>query len=222
MRVATIVPTPYLEEVAQEDYNMCLFQEVVSQPNYAKFFKSQVEEGKFVIMDNGAAEGSNPEAEELLAAYPLVNPSEVVLPDVVGEKDITIEKTRFAYAMFVAAGLEKTTQFMAVPQGADFKEWLECMREFIAQPFITTIGISKFVSKLYAEELGEGTNVRLECVDAVLAAAEKINKDIQIHLLGCYETAVEIGEIAKVFDDEVRGTDSAMAYVLTRNGQQRN
>jgi len=217
MRVATILPTPLLHLVKDEPYNMCLYQEVKSNPTYAEFFRKQKEEGKFVIMDNGAAEGVNPTAEELMQVYPLVEPDEVVLPDVVYDKQETLRRTKDAYIKFVEAGLDY--QFMAVSQGNCFQEWLDCMYEMLAQPRITTIGISKFVTPKYQDEMGKDANVRLECVDAVLTAAKRFDReDIQIHLLGCWDNPKEIGEITKAFGDRVRGTDSAIAYVYSRAG----
>lgn len=219
MRVATIVPTPYLSVIKQDEYQMCLYQEVKAQPEYAEFYRDRAAEGMFVIMDNGAAEGSNPTWQDLLPVYALVNPSEVILPDVIYNKEETIRQTREAYSGFNQAGLK--ARYMMVPQGNTFKEWKECMETFVKQSPVT-VGISKFVTPKFQDEMGPGANVRLECVDAIVefcGGAKQMKEDgIQIHLLGCWDNPQEIGEIARAFGKTVRGTDSAIAYVYTRNG----
>lgn len=217
MKVATIVPTPYLEETKEDSYFMCLYQEVKKNPEYAAFFKARKEEGKFVIMDNGAAEGVNPTAAELLPIYSLVEPNEIVLPDVVYNKEETVRRTKEAYNLFSEYDLEKKYKYMAVPQGETFSEWLECLRLFLQQTNITTIGVSKFVTPKFQKEMGDDANVRLECVDAIITIAEMMDRDIEIHLLGCWKDPSEIHRIAEVFGPKVRGTDSGIAYVYTRN-----
>ena len=217
MKVATIVPTPLLD-IIDAPYNMCLYHIVKSNPAYAEYFRKAKEAGKFVLMDNGAAEGVNPTIGELMAVYPLVEPTEIILPDVVYDKAETLKRTQEAYLILMEAGLDSKYQFLAVPQGSNFSEWLLCMREMIRQSAITTIGISKFVTPRYEVEMGVGTNVRLECVDAILTEAKLLKRDIQIHLLGCWESPKEVGEIASKYGSAVRGTDSAIAYVYTRAG----
>ena len=219
MKVATILPVPLLDTLAgDQSYQMCLFQVIKDNPEAAAYFKKQRELGHFVIMDNGAAEGVNPTAEDLMEVYPLVNPSEIVLPDVVYDKAETIRRSRDAYCLFREHDLDDKYQFMGVPQGNCFTEWLECMKVFLAQPAITTIGVSKFVTPKFQDEMGKNVNVRLECVDAILTEAEKLERSVQIHLLGCWENPAEIGKIAQVYGDKVRGTDSGIAYVYTRAG----
>ena len=218
MKVATILPTLLLNLTEDNDYHMCLYQEIMNNLAYRSFYKHQVNKGAFVIMDNGAAEGVNPSIEELIPAYDIINPSEIVLPDVVGDFSETYKRTLRSYTYLVERGLITKYQIMAVPQGANFNEWLECLEHFLRLPNITTIGISKFTSKLYKDEL-ENINIRLECVDNVIRLAEKFNRQVQIHLLGCYNNPREIAEINEKYPGKVRGVDSAIAYVYSRNNE---
>jgi hypothetical protein len=219
MKVAPILPTPLLGKIQDEEYGMCLFQIVKTNPEYAEFYRNQVKMGHFIIMDNGAAEGTNPSSIELMEVYPLVNPSEIVLPDVVYDKHETLKRTEEAYIRFCQAGLDKTIRFMAVPQGRTFEEWRSCAEIMIQQDAIKTLGVSKFVTPKFQEEMGADANVRLECVDAINELKAQYNRpDIEIHLLGCWSNPKEIGEIAKAYGDLVRGTDSAIAYVYARAG----
>jgi len=219
MKVATILPTPLLGQEPATDYNMCLFHMVRDNEEYAKYFRTLRDQGKFVIMDNGAAEGVNPSPAELAAVYKKVQPSEIVLPDIVYDKEETLRRTKEAYIQFCDEFMHQRYQFMAVPQGETFHEWLSCMTEMMQQRHITTIGVSKFVTPKYQEEMGKGTNVRLECVDAIITEAARLGVAMQIHLLGCWDNPAEVGEIDRAFGDRVRGTDSAIAYVYTRAGK---
>lgn len=219
MKVATILPTPLLGLEPNKDYNMCLYQIVKTNPIYAEYFRKLREQNKFVIMDNGAAEGVNPSFEELLPVYDIVKPSEIVLPDVVYNTTETLKRTVASYCEFEKHKLHEQYQFMAVPQGETFLEWLDCLSAFLHLPHITTIGVSKFVTPKFQYEMGDDANVRLECVDAILTIAAQMKRPVQVHLLGCYSNPKEIGEINEVFGDKVRGTDSAIAYVYSRAQQ---
>ena len=215
MQPISIVPSPLLSHVANQEFQMCLYQEAKKDPIYAQFYKEQIAAGKFVLLDNGAAEGVNPTWQELVPIYEELGPSEIILPDVVGEKEETLKRSSEAYIELKGLGFHNKMQFMGVPQGRTFSEWLDCLRVMMIQDHITTIGVSKFVTKLFAEELGATTNVRLECVDAILNHPSR--KKVQIHLLGCYYTPYEIQEIEAAFPGKVRSTDSAIAYVYARN-----
>lgn len=218
MKVATILPTPLLGMEPNKEYNMCLYHIVKSNDTYAKHFRELREQGQFVIMDNGAAEGVNPSYEELIPVYAKVHPSEIVLPDVVYNKVETIKRTVAAYNEFERNSLQEVYQFMAVPQGETFNDWLDCLTTFLSLPHITTIGVSKFVTPKFQKEMGDDANVRLECVDAIVRLAHRMKRPVQIHLLGCYDNPKEIAEINRIFEDVVRGTDSAIAYVYSRAG----
>lgn len=217
MQIATIVPTPYLRYTAQDDYHMCVYQEVVKQPKYAEFFKEMAEDpSKYVIMDNGAAEEVNPTAYELMKAYEIVKPQEIVLPDMVGDKEITLHRTREAFRIFTDKHLSSEYRYMMVPQGETFTEWCDCLDEMLMlRPY--SVGVSKFMTKILQEELGDGTNVRLELVDMILQRCKVLDVKVKIHLLGCYNHPREIGEIIKVFP-VVRGVDSAVAYIYAQEG----
>lgn len=218
MKVATILPTPLLGLEPSTEYNMCLYQVLKESPEYYKYFKKLKDKGQFVIMDNGAAEGVNPAIEDLLLMYESLRPSEAILPDVVYDKEETLRRTKEAYIAMCENNMHQWMQYMAVPQGNNYTEWVECMSEMMQQRFITTIGVSKFVTPKFQTEMGYGANVRLECVDAILTEAAKRQVGIQIHLLGCWDDPKEIGQIHKAFGSNIRGTDSAIAYVHARAG----
>ena len=215
MKTAAILPLQVMKDYGYKPYMMALWQAANDSAEYAETFKNRPE-GTFLILDNGAAEGENPTPAQLLEVYPRVNPDEIVLPDVVGDRAETVRQSTAALDIFKNEGLPY--QIMAVPQGKCFGEWLSCMQYFVKLPGVTTLGISKFVSKLFKDELGEGVNVRLECLQAIIDYCDRMEIPMpQIHLLGCWEDMLELQEIEKAFPGVVRGTDSAIAYVYSRN-----
>lgn len=219
MKVCTIVPTPLLHVTKDDDYFISLFQVLRDNPTYMQFMKDRLAEGKYVFTDNGQAEGENPTPEEMLPILKELHPREVILPDVICNYAETLRQTREAYMFFMQSDLPEDIMFFAVPQGATFAEWVECMKEFIRQPNIVTLGVSKFVTPQFQAEM-PGENVRKACVDAIFAELAEVGRDdLEVHLLGCWEDAEEIKEIVQAHPYIVRGCDSAFAYVFARAGK---
>ncbi len=208
-----IVPTCLLERTNNQEMFMCLYQEAMASEAYAAFFRKMVKLGKFVIMDNGAAEGQNPSPIQLLNAYQMVNPSEVILPDVVGNKNETLRQGKEAIEAFKRAGFFGKSRIMAVPQGATLAEWIECLDEMLTWP-IDTIGVSKFITNLYKDERPKDSCIRNTAVKAI-----NLRSSIDIHLLGCWENALELSKVETLNPGRVRSTDSAIAYVYSRNNK---
>ena len=68
-KVAQIVPVPHLPQIENNHYHMCLAHLVKESEGYTEFYRRMSDEGKFVLMDNGAAEGSQLATYELLEMY---------------------------------------------------------------------------------------------------------------------------------------------------------
>ena len=90
-RVAHIVPVQHLADTEDMQYHMCLAH-LVGNEEYRKHFAKMAANGRFVLMDNGAAEGSQLQPERLLEMYEQINPTEIVLPDTLYESGSTIQK----------------------------------------------------------------------------------------------------------------------------------
>ena len=212
MQVATIVPTPYLKLTKRDQYFMCLAHLVLKDDTYGEFFFDRAREGKFVIMDNGAAEHAQPTVEELLHAMSKVHPSEVVLSDVLFNKDATLRSTFESLTFYLEEIGKEVVQFMAVPQGNTFEEWVECARELCLCPDIHTIGVSKFITNQF------GDNARLLAVEAL----QPFIGDKDIHLLGCWADPLEPVTIDRYCWSHQfkapRGVDSGIAYAFSMKG----
>jgi hypothetical protein len=209
MKAATIVPTPLLYVTDNDDYFMALANVACRDERYTRFFRRKSQEGKFVIMDNGAAEGDQKSLMELMDIAYKLQPAEVVLPDELYDKDETLKKSKEALAVMkdwlVPYG------FMGVPHGKTQGDWVECAKVMLEWP-INCIGVSKFLTEQF------GPDARMWAIQTLyeLMIQQKcVSKSV--HLLGCWATPTEIRDIEKMFPGFVRGTDSAIGFVYAAN-----
>lgn len=213
MYVATILPVKYLKLDKEDNFHMSLAQfigeDCDESREYTKFYQKQVKRGAFVLMDNGAAEGAQPTAEELVPKIKLLNPTETILPDTIYDKEVTVAKAEHAIEVYRRAGI--TCKLMGVPQGRTFDQWKDCCMQLLDLN-VSTIGISKFITPMYVGE----NDVALEYVRFRAAHfVRQCTSLVDIHLLGCWDDAKEVGEIAKSAVN-VRSADSAIAYIYTK------
>jgi hypothetical protein len=217
MQVATILPTAYLPMIENEKYHMCLAHLIGKDKKYTEFYqKIAQKEDNYVIMDNGVIEGNQRPIDELVKKATLVGADEMILPDVYMDEDATLEHSYDALdyiQQFYPSGLD--LKLMAVPQGKTLDEWLECANIMIGWD-IDCLGIPKVLTKIV------GRDGRLE---ALKALGNKV-RGLDIHLLGCWNSPIEIMLIEKAAQAKiikpVRGVDSAIAWVYARNAMLMN
>lgn len=212
---APIVPIRYLNLIKGQPYHMALAHLVLKSEEYAKFYRNEQYQGSFVIMDNGACEGAQLSNEDLLNAARKVNPSELVLPDVLFDYEETISRSEWLLRELTLNPFHKHISLMVIPQGKDDVEWLRCAEEMVTWP-VNVIGVPKWLGK-YA------TDTRLALVKELQPKLKKYGK--VVHLLGCYNTMREIelfeGAIQSHYIEPgiVRGIDSSLPYVFAREGK---
>lgn len=200
MYIAEIVPVSCLDMIKDNYYHMCLAQLVLKNNEYACFYQRMSEEGKYVIMDNGAAEGEELSEDDLIKAYKMINPSEIILPDTLMDKGKTLERSIHFYESHRKEICDKY-KIMVVPQGSDYSEWLRCASDFMDNIPVDTIGVPKW--------LGKKSDLRLR-------ACEWLNRfNVGVHLLGCNENPTLINS-CRVANKKVRGCDSAFAYICAK------
>lgn len=212
-RVAHIVPVSHLKETEGLQYHMCLAH-LVGNEEYRNHFANMAKLGRFVLMDNGAAEGAQLQPEKLIEAYAEICPNEIVLPDTLYESGSTIQKTRNFINKLDNRNLLGEFRLMAVPQGNTFNEWLACARIFVKDTRINTIGVSKFLNICTKNRF-----VRYQaCRELEKLIAEYNRADLEVHLLGCDEGPCVVNAIKNQFKF-VRGCDSAFAYLQAQSGK---
>jgi hypothetical protein len=214
MQAATILPQAYLNHTVDDTYHMCLAH-LIDEPGFEHYtlFYRQIGHtpGKFLIMDNGVIEGNPRPLNELITKAHLILADELVLPDVYQNKKATLKAVYESLRYMDSMGEEIST--MAVPQGDTYQEWIDCAKEMLNWP-INTLGIPKVVCKM------AGRNGRLLALQEL--QGEIADAGVQVHLLGCWESPLEVKVIESAVRsnviDKVRGVDSAIAYVYAKHG----
>lgn len=213
-KVAEIVPVAQLEDIASNHYHMCLAHLVAQSYNnknamkYAEFYRRMSGAGKYVLMDNGAAENGQLGFNDLVRQFDKIQPTEIVIPDTLNDANDTLAKM-FDWLKLI----EVPCKQMAVPQGKDFEEWKACAYIMMQERRINTIGISKFLNIATGDE-----TIRHQAVQYLDEIADKLGRnDIEYHLLGCDEGPGIVGGIQSI-SKRVRGCDSAFAYIATKAG----
>ena len=212
-KVAHIVPVSHLGDTADNQYHMCLAHLVKESDEYTTHFAKMAVDGKFVLMDNGAAEGAQLRFKELFEMYEKIKPTEIVLPDALFNSASTIQKSRVFLQMMQDEGVEYRT--MAVPQGRTLKEWAACARIFAKDTRINTIGVSKFLNIATKDRY-----VRFRACEILSNLIREYNRidDLEVHLLGCDEGPLIVKMCHEAYPF-VRGCDSAFAYLQAQAGK---
>lgn len=208
-KVAHIVPVECLEKTKDNQYHMCLAHLVKQSKVYADFFRRMSDEGKFVLMDNGAAEGEQLSIDQLVECYDVVRPTQIVLPDTLLDGHDTLRKHLDGLSYLHGYYGEKLPfEVMGVPQGHDLIEWTMCMKAMLELKEISCLGVSKFLEM----ETGDKT-IRCDAVDAIAS----VTSDVEIHLLGCSDGSAVVRRIFEKYP-KVRGCDSAFVYLASQAG----
>ena len=209
MNAITILPTNYLKLIKQHKSHMSLMQCMRAYPEYRKFYQKLIADPeKFVIMDNGAAEGEQPTTEEWIECALEYQPDEVILPDTLFNMEDTLRRGEAALA---ALG-KWEHNLMAVPQGNNIQEWSQCAIRMIDNWPITTIGVTKFMTSKFK------ATARLEGVLMIERHLKQTGKRLHIHLLGCHLNVGELAIIEQTFPGLVRSVDSAFPFIFTKMG----
>ncbi len=85
-----ISPVSNLEPMKLGDRIFALAHLWVQFPEYRKFILEQKEQGKFITLDNSAAERALVTEEVLIGICKVLLPNEVIAPDVLFDKQATI------------------------------------------------------------------------------------------------------------------------------------
>ncbi|TXH54667.1 MAG: hypothetical protein E6Q97_10345 [Desulfurellales bacterium] len=136
MKFAPIVPIEYLDLVKERDYHLIL-PHLIENSDYASVYKAV---DGFKILDNGEAEGLQPDPEELFRAANAVSAHEIVVPDTLRDADRTIEQCREFSKL---AAKHPKYSYMAVVQGSDLAEIMKCFMFYQTQGWIQRVAFPR-------------------------------------------------------------------------------
>jgi hypothetical protein len=168
-------------------------------------FKIKRRRGQFVILDNGTPEGELQGNNSLMEAYRIVQPDELVLPDVWEDRSATVR----AVIQFVEEYGDEVPPIkrMVVPQGLSMSGWKACLQELVSEVSFTTIGVPKHLD-------GKEGGGRVEAVRWIEQMGW--HNHYHVHLLGCYQDPVrEVREIMAIAP-WVRGIDTAAPFAYAQ------
>lgn len=214
MHVISIVPVKNLHLIEDKLYHLCLLQECKKSDEYVAFYKDQVKQGHYVILDNGVAESLKPNMDEIVYFQDKIGAQEIVLPDVFFEADYTVKAVAKAYEhpFMVFNELEEyPLKTMAVAQGRNLDEWLRCAMQLIQFP-ITCLGAPKNLVH------SMGDYGREYAIERLLCSLLRQNRKIEIHLLGCWKDPREIGLLYSDYGHAIRSVDSTIAALYAQEG----
>jgi len=205
LRVATILPVPFLEWEKNSDYHMALAH-LMHVPAYGEFFLHMAQRGRFVLMDNGVVETGVPlPFDELLTIARAFEVTEMTLPDVINDSAATLR----LHDKSAKSVRGRHPSFMAIPQGRDLRDWCKCAKACVKMADdwgVRSIGITKFLEGKVEQRS-----------DAVRAVPEILDSGLNIHLLGTLgDDPTEIFRSSEALGRRVRGTDSGMAAIWTQ------
>ena len=211
---AHIVPTAALPMLCNgRKIQMALTHKVLDRedPNYAAYYKN-VDESSYVILDNSLWElGASLDVGDLFYACELIEPDELIIPDVFRDGKETIRSYEKFWDNSIQAFRDRfpNLKFNVVVQGSDLTEWLECYDYMAAQPSIDTLSIPKVLDK----DLGIGG--RISILD-LLTSTERISTK-NYHLLGLWDNPIELLTIADRHP-WIRSADSALPVHAALSG----
>ena len=200
IKISHIVSSDLLKMIDNREFYMCLANIASKDENYLNFYKEKVEQGKFVLLDNGAAESDQMTLDIMWSVIEKINPSEVILNDSLLDTEQTIEKSKEALQFYEEKGYKG--QYLFVPQGKNMEQWIECYNK-MDKTKISTIGVSKFITSGWKDSEG-----RKKCCKYL----NEVGSKLDIHLLGCHENIKEVKEISESCEN-IRSNDTAIAYI---------
>lgn len=190
-------------------YHLPLAQYVLKSDEYAAYYKEKSLRGDFLIMDNGAAEDGTVDLNDLIEAIRILRPDEVILPDVLKDRNATLEQS-FNPTLL---GVIPPKQRAVAPQGTDFESWMECAETFVgSMKDFSTICIPKHTESF------EGGRMR------ILFQIGKMgwHRTYHIHLLGVYFNPYLEIQLARSIAPWVRGIDTAAPFAWAQASQPLN
>ena len=236
--ICFITSTPHLSSHASLGHRqLCLAHKVLDDKEYAHYYSRMTKsvfslsmKEKYVIMDNSAFEfeqqGRGVPIDKVLQAAKIVTPSELCAIDILFDGPGTVESVQrfLTYVDDKDPYMFNSTKMMAIPQGKNETEWLDCYEELVQMEGVDVIGFSKlsipesFVGDHHTD--GNCTRGRIKCLDFLVD--HNMTPDVfgkETHLLGSDNLGLQ--ELSYYYEknyDFIRSNDTSMPFVYGYNG----
>jgi len=205
MTVLAVVAAPVQPTQAlYGDIHLCQAAWVLERAEYSQVYRQLSSEGKFVILDwqhvGIGSESRTQSLKDFRRAFEIVQPAEVIVPDVLRDREATLESAK-KFLKELAPELPRKTRFMFVPQGRDWGEWQVCLREMFEQFIgdVHTIGVPKIL----------GAD-RRRFFDVF---PPRLKSLVEVHFLGVWGGAEDVKG-----DPRIRSWDTSLPVAAAQNG----
>jgi hypothetical protein len=149
MHIAVIAPSDFHKSVfmAKRRYHMALAHAVLADKTYARFMYSARELGSYVIMDNSLMENGHKSftLAQILEAEEIIQPHEVILPDVFRDGPATCNA-----ALVALNAVRWRCNKAAVVQGSTPQDLIECYRFLSLLAPIDVIHLPKVMEETWS------------------------------------------------------------------------
>jgi len=202
MQFAPIVPINYYP-ASLSNLHMILSHELVVDKEYRDYYIN-LDTNNTIILDNGTVETGDPQPELLLDTSKYVSGAIhkliVVAPDYLGDNARTVKATRDFFGMY---SKKPDFDIMIVPQGKDWRDWLNCLEQLKDLDF-EYIGLPRIT-----EEFPGGRQW-------IFSRARQMIRHKKYHLLGIQQS---IWEVEWAFPySSILGVDSSLPLRAVANG----
>jgi hypothetical protein len=102
MKFAPVSSPAFLDVVQGAEYHMALAHLVLTNGDYAEFYRRESDRGAFVILDNGIWEDELLPASKIRQAADMIQATEVILPDVLRNGSATFQAVEAALPYFAS------------------------------------------------------------------------------------------------------------------------
>ena len=188
-------------------------------PHYQDYILQKKEEGYWITLDNSAAERALVTEDVLIDVCHELMPDEVIAPDILFDKDATIQNAIKFRERMEEEGLLGTIDIFFCPQGKTKEDWLEAYQRGLEQDWIQTIGFSKIaVPQAWLTDWKDDQGIKEARHMAYDYLKEKGLLLKPIHCLGQGDPT----EFAYYDHPAMRSTDSVFPVLAAAHGQDFN
>lgn len=220
MKAALIPPISGLDRFGNGNFHL-LLSHLLKNRRYFRHYERQRRKGAYLVLDNSAHEfGAGDDPEVLMFNAVAIGAQEVVVPDVLENGPATVQMAVDSLETWFEQKYNIKTLFpalMYVPQGKDFAEWEDCLKELVGLHLYLVrkqsyhrhlvIGLSKDY------EVWPGGLFRLvEHLYNVRETLDRADIKMHVHMLGWGRDLWALEKIAKIHQ-WIRSTDSAKPFV---------
>lgn len=201
-RFAPVVPlniaTWLKEHNRLGDYHLLLAHDVLAEPDEYQHVYGDLGQGKVIILDNSIIElGAPLGIEDLARASEIIEPDYLVIPDVMGDMQGTIDLAEgFTQEYFRMNGKHDGPHLLAVVHGETILEYRECAQELCKMHRVMALSAPRIATEILGSRMG------------VVMDLVRWHPHKHLHLLGFSDNILDDVSCARV--PGVEGIDSAV------------